>query len=414
MDKELETVRELAKEYAEIVLSDVCLDRAERFRRLNSLEIVRPPVLVFEVPWREFENDVPELKTVCPPESRYRGEEYGLRQFLFRWKHFQGDYTEHPYKRVQVSVNNSGDGLKISENVINAESGSAIQSHIFHDVLKDEDDINKIKTPEISIDEEGTRRKMELAETIYRGILPVKRSGVNLPSFTSWDQIPRFHGVDNVLMDFYDRPGFAHALVERFTQNLEHIVNEYERLNIIDTDPYYIHCTPGCTYDLPPKDMDSEKITAADTWGRAAAQLFAVISPEMHVEFELNYINRILDRCGLVYYGCCEPLDGKIDILRRIKKLRRISITPWANVEKAAEQIGGGYVLSYKSNPAFVAGSSVDTAAVENETEKVLAACRKYNTPCEFVLKDISTVSKNPYNLSVWMETVNSVIDKYF
>ena len=413
MEKDLEVVRELSKKYAEIVLSDVCRERAERYRKLNNLEIVRPPVLVFEVPWREFENDVPELRTVCAPDSPYRNEEYNLRQFFYLWENFQGDRTEHPYKRVGVCVNNSGNGLKIEENVINSESGSEIKSHIFHDVLEDEADIEKIKTPIISVDEEKTQRSLAFAEAMYSGILPVKKAGVNL-NFTAWDQIPRFHSVENVLMDFYDRPEFAHALIKRFTQVQEHTVNEYERLNIIDTDPYYIHCTPGCTYDLPPKDMDKEKITAADAWGRAAAQLFAVISPEMHVEFELNYINSILDRCGLVYYGCCEPLDNKIDILRRIKHLRRISITPWANAENAAEQIGGDYVLSYKPNPAFVAGSTVDTAAVENEIKKVLAACRKNNTPCEFILKDISTVSKNPHNLNVWMETVNKTVDKYF
>lgn len=34
----------------------------------------------------------------------------------------------------------------------------------------------------------------------------------------------------------------------------------------------------------------------------------------------------LLARWGLNYYGCCEPLDHKVHILRRIPRLRKISM----------------------------------------------------------------------------------------
>ncbi|MBQ3048397.1 MAG: hypothetical protein IJC94_00425 [Oscillospiraceae bacterium] len=43
-----------------------------------------------------------------------------------------------------------------------------------------------------------------------------------------------------------------------------------------------------------------------------------------------------------------------------------------------------------------------------------MKACIKYGCPCEFVLKDITTVSGNPENLVIWADTVNSVLDEYY
>jgi len=48
------------------------------------------------------------------------------------------------------------------------------------------------------------------------------------------------------------------------------------------------------------------------------AQIFSGVSPRMHQEFELDYAVRWYRRFGLVYYGCCEPLDDKLDLIKRI------------------------------------------------------------------------------------------------
>ena len=68
-------------------------------------------------------------------------------------------------------------------------------------------------------------------------------------------------------------------------------------------------------------------------------------------EFLLRYQLPILEKFGLVSYGCCEDLTRKIDMLRRIPNLRRIGIAPAADVAKCAEQIGRDYVLSYRPSP---------------------------------------------------------------
>ena len=119
--------------------------------------------------------------------------------------------------------------------------------------------------------------------------------------------------------------------------------------------------------------------------------------------------------CGLLYYGCCEPMDMKIDILRkRFKNLRKVSITPWANPERAAEAMGRGLVMAAKTNPALVSSSTFNPKPVEDEITGYLDACKRHGTPCEFVLKDISTIANNPDTLTQRVRTVEAVVDRYF
>ena len=74
---------------------------------------------------------------------------------------------------------------------------------------------------------------------------------------------------------------------------------------------------------------NSEPVKRDQLWLFMAAQEFALISPDMHDEFLLEYQLPILKKFALTAYGCCEDLTQKIDILRRIPNLRRIAVTPW-------------------------------------------------------------------------------------
>jgi len=114
-----------------------------------------------------------------------------------------------------------------------------------------------------------------------------------------------------------------------------------------------------------------------------------------------------------VYYGCCEALDNKIPLLKTIPNLRKIGVSPWANVESCAEQIGRDYVYAHKPNPAHVSGS-FDEETVRKEITRVIEACHKHGCPYEFVIKDISTVTYKPRNLINWAKTVKETIDKYY
>lgn len=411
MKPELVLLREYAKKYAQLALSESNLKRPDQYRKLNSLEMVKPPILVFEVPWGELE-DQKELKLECETDL-YRGIERTIKRTLYQFKNFEGDYAIHPYYKVKIRTKSTGIGLNVEEVKINSTTGTDISAHEYHDVLPDDDSLENITMPTMETDNEATQRALEAAHEVFDGIMDVGLGGYQL-YFNMWDELPRYHGVEKCLIDIYDRPEFMHKMMKRFTDYHEEIINLYEKLNILETDAYYLHCTPACTYELPVKDITKEKVSAKDVWGRGMAQIFAVVSPDMHKEFDIGYMKRLFDRCGLTYYGCCEPLDKKIDILREFTNLRRISITPWADADVAADAMGDKYVLSAKSNPAYVSQPVFDPQPVIEETKKILLGCKRNNTPCEFILKDISTINRNQNHLTQWVKTVSDTIDRYW
>jgi hypothetical protein len=137
------------------------------------------------------------------------------------------------------------------------------------------------------------------------------------------------------------------------------------------------------------------------------AQMFSTVSPAMFEEYEINYMMPIFERFGLVYYGCCDPLDGKMNEVRKIPHLRKISMSPWANKERGAHEIGRDYVFSNKPNPAFI--SAFNEEVIRKDLEETRAICKKNGCALEFIFKDISTVGHEPLRLKKWADIATKV-----
>lgn len=236
--------------------------------------------------------------------------------------------------------------------------------------------------------------------------MPVKLCGSRYFYVAPWDILSRLRGVEPILIDMYDRPEYLHKLMEHMVMEFSTRMDFVEQNMPVDRDVANLHCTPAYVSGLAEDGLKA-------TWYRGMAQMFSTISPAMFREFELDYIKPLAERFAYTYYGCCEPLDNKIEMLKSIKNLRKLGVSPWANVEVCAEQIGKDYVLARKPNPANVA-IATDPDVIRRETEETVRASIKYGCPCELVLKDISTVSGKPQNLIVWADTVKEVLDKYY
>ena len=141
--------------------------------------------------------------------------------------------------------------------------------------------------------------------------------------------------------------------------------------------------------------------------------MFAAVSPAAHEEFDVAYSVPLAARCGVTYYGCCEPLHDRIGILKRYPNLRKIGVSPWADVEACAEQTGGNYVMSRKPNPANVA-MKTDPDVIRKEITETVKVCLKYGCPLDITLKDITTVRNDPSNLIAWAKAASEVLDCYY
>jgi hypothetical protein len=121
------------------------------------------------------------------------------------------------------------------------------------------------------------------------------------------------------------------------------------------------------------------------------------ISPEHFAEFIFPYSEELAAECGLLYYGCCEPVHAYWDIgLCRIPNLRKVSISPWCNEEIMAERLAGGRVIySRKPSPNLI-GVKAEfdeedfTAYIQKTASAVKGRCK-----VEFIFRDLYTLRGN-------------------
>ena len=171
-----------------------------------------------------------------------------------------------------------------------------------------------------------------------------------------------------------------------------------------------IHCTGAYTDELPAPGYNPEKPRTKDMWMFGLAQMLATVSPAMFKEFEVDYTRRICERFGLVYYGCCDPLDGKMAEVRQLPNVRKVSMSPWVNEERGAAQIGGDFVYSRKPSPAMVAMDKFYPEEIRENLMATRKVCDKHGCPLEFILKDISTVRYEPERLTEWARVAMQVV----
>ena len=405
LEKEKLIVRELAKRYMELTDSDRQRKMTERFRATNDLKIVRPPVLLDEIPWYQIDIDG-ELECLCESKEA-REVEMRFRKALYYCKYFKADSNFEPFFRVRRAVDSTGIGVKESNvDLKRTDDVNNIVSREYEDVLEDESALELFRVPKFTLRPDKDEKRMEYYTELLGDSIPIRLYGFGNYYHAPWDKITRLRGVEPILMDMYDRPEYLHAIMEKYVQAATAELDFVEANLDVDGSMASLHCTPAAVSGLGESGLKS-------TWYRGMAQSFGVVSPAMFEEFELEHIKPIAERFGYTYYGCCEPLDNKIDVIKKISNLRKIGCSPWANVEKCAEQIGGDYVLARKPNPANVA-LQTDPDVIRRETEETVKLAIKYGCPCEFVLKDISTVSHKPENLILWAKTVSDVLDEYY
>jgi hypothetical protein len=404
-------LRRLAGEYFVLSQQDRFIENRKLHRAVNDLKPIRPVVLIDELPWTEMNlND--ELTLRCE-DPVLRGVEWHLRTTLYKAKHLPADMIVTPYVPVHKAIRFAGIGVSVDERTLAIAGRDTIRAHEYHDQLATDTDLDKIHNDVVTYDQDDTLRRYQLVADAVGDILPVRLKGVEHASTGTWDQIATYRGVSNLLIDLAERPDFMHRTVRKLHDVRWDTIRQIEELGLFDNDPCSLHCTPILASDLPGPDFDGEHVKLKNVWGRAVAQIFASVSGRMHEEFDIDYIKEPMSRCGLVYYGCCEPLDKKMDIVMKLPNLRKIGVTPWADVNVAAEAIGRKYVLSSKPNPASVAVDRLDSDGLRKEIGAILAACRRHGCPCDIVLKDISTCNGRPENIFEWERIVMEMVRHY-
>ncbi len=403
-------VRELAAKVAELAALPVQQERVREWQALNGLRPERPMAMIDEIPWHELGAHggpgADEL-ALTTTHAFARELETTLRQELYRWNHMRVDMVVEPYLDIRKAINRPGWGIKITEDTIEQGVGNDIKSHHYSDQLENPEDVEKIRCLEPSLNVEATAEREAWAHELLDGLLEVRMQGLtgyngDDLAFALWDDIEQFRGTEPILLDFMDRPEHLHAICERLTEVRLQELDILEAKGLLGYDYNRIHTTGAQTTELPKPGFDPATPRPMDLWTVGRSQLFVSVSDAMFAEFVPPYYARWYERFGLGYFGCCDPLHSRIDSVRKIPNVRKISMSPWAKTVKGAEAIGSEFVFSRKPNPAMVAMDTWVPAMAEKDFTDVLDATRANGCPVEFTLKDISTCRSDPKRLWEW------------
>lgn len=398
-------LRDLAKLVAEIAALPIMADRKELWRKHHNLQGARPMLLVFpERSWLEL---IPEESLTCE-DAVARGIERGLRQKIYYHENITDDTVIDNSFVVGKAVSDTGWGLA-SEWI---KSDCATGAGTFNPVINSPCDLKKLRFPEVSHDEAETRRKLDDAYDLFGDILNIQLRGVRTIHFHMMNIYTHLRGLDQVMIDMYEEPEMLHEAMSFLEQGNHRLIDQYVEQNLLSLNNDNAWIYPGgngyCD-ELPSADYDPEHIRQQDMWASAEAQELTIVSPEMTWEFATQYEKRLLERFGLSVYGCCEDLTRKLDYVYKIKNLRQVNISPFANLDKCAESFRDDLIFSWKPHPGQLVGDFDENYIRENlrhalEVTKGLVM--------EIVLKDTHTCENHPERFTRWSQIARETIEE--
>jgi hypothetical protein len=407
---DIETLRDLARQYAEIAAQPIQEERRELWSDHHSLRPTRPLVLTTYGMWNVWCREVFGDRAMQCRDPFYREYERRLRMEIFH-DTIGDDWIAEPWITLQAArpPRPSVWGVAIQHEDAPVEGGA----WRFAPVIKDWADTAKLSWPPHEIDEETTRRDLQRLGDAIGDLLPINVSRAPICQGFLGDiamLLAQMRGLEQLMLDMYEAPAELHKLLAWMRDGILANQAAAEKAG---------HITPAdgvnqsMTYcrELPCPSANGAATSRKQVWAFCAAQEFTSISPEMHDEFMLRYQKPIIESWGLAHYGCCEDLTRKIDMLRQIENLRSIAVAPRADVRRCAEQIGRDYVISWRPNPTDMVCADFDEARISRIIGEGLAACR--GTSFHIHLKDIETVQGEPARLTRWVRLVRRLTGSF-
>jgi len=400
--KDREILKDLASTVKEISERDEQKEKIALWKDHNMLKRTRP--VIFSDPENGWNEIITEKQMKC--KSRIgRVWEMNLRKEIFWGDEMGDDRPIVDYFNVPITAEPDDWSVEITyHHGETKEKSYQSGSYVWDPPVKDyEKDLEKLKLKNPEIDWEVTNGSLDLAREIFGNILKVRLKstwwwtlGLTLTAVT-------LRGLENLLYDFYQHPGGLKELLsiisEGFLKKLEYL--ESNNLLSLNNDNTYIASGGiGHTEELPQDDFDGEHIRTMDMWGFVDSQETANVSPGMYEEFLFPNEKPILDRFGLNCYGCCEPVHSRWHIIKRHARLRRVSCSPWVDVDKMASYLEDKYIFSRKPNPAVLAVNSIDKDAIRNDLREFFEKTKDCNV--EIIMKDNHTLGKRPENILEW------------
>ena len=404
-DKDVMT--DLAKRVSEIASKDIMDYRRDLWASHNALNKVRTPIYIRDGGWS---NEVVKPNLKCENEF-LRGHELFLRKMIIQ-EEINDDYVIEPFIKLISTKILPGEGpwgvmYKIHD------SGFDSGAKKFDKVVENLHDLSILKVPNHQVDEFDTNINYEMLNEAVGGNIEVSIDRTPLWWGFEADISTRLgyiRGLEQIMWDMYDDPVGLKNLLSFMRDGIlktQKQAEEQKHLSLtshINQSMCYIDGLEG------PK-ANSKPVKMNQLWGFSAAQEFALISPEMHDEFMFEYQIPIMEKFKYVSYGCCEDLSKKIDMIRKLKNIRRVAISPYSDERECAEQLQDEYVASWRPDPATTVCLDFEPKRVENILRKADKAYKDNNCVYDICLKDIHTIQGDFSRLVDFVKIARNVVE---
>lgn len=417
--KDRNIIRELATKCLDFASRPVMKERKRLWKAVHDLKAERPVILIETSTIDRF---VRPSELLCQ-DPFLRAVERNMRDTIHHEEEVGDDTVVEPYYRISWHLDISDFGVPVEMHPSTPPQNEPSIAYTFNFPIKKPEDIKKLKERTFSIDRKKTMHFKAVLEDVMGDILPVKVGNYDPflvePGDEIWTgnfffgltwQIYRFIGNDGFLYWLYDSPDTIHRLMSYMQDDRIALFEFLEKNDLLDMNTDNQMAGPrsyGYVSDLsPPKN--EHKVTLKNLWGWAESQESTIISPEMYKEFVLPYLARLSSRFGLIYYGCCEPVDDRLElIMEAIPNLRSVSVSGWANFKKVSDILGKKYVYSRKPTPAYISGANPDWRLVEEDMKKTYAATKDCNV--EILFRDLYTINGDRQRLKEWVDMTKSI-----
>ena len=401
-----ETLRDLAKTVADIAERPEQHEKFKLWKAHNALVMTRP--LIFCDPESAWHEIFPASALRCgSPLGRIW--EFKLRKEIYWGNVIKDDRPILPEFRIQTVFCHTGRGLEAT-----VHSDAMGTAYCWDSPLIDTAMLKDIEPRRIVLDLEKTRLLLDMAQDVFGDTLAVFEEGAFWWSFGLTGDVIMLRGFEQMMLDMYDHPDFLHGLMAFLLEEAEGTLTDLEDrgaltpnagVDFLGTGGY------GYTDELP---LRGKGVKLKDLWGFSESQESVGISRECFQEFIFPYQLKILERFGLNCYGCCEPLERWWDAVRRIPRLRKVTVSPWSDPLTMAERIGRDYVYVRKVNPAHMALPFINEEAARKQLRDTFSAAHAHDCRVEVLLRDVVTLGGNIENAARWTKLAYEESARFF
>jgi len=402
---DIEILRRLAERKIEIASDPLNLERKKRWYRHNALESSAPLLLA------EIQGCIPELlkaghlvlECVNPLAKSL---ELTLRTEIYQFETLRDDHVVEPWINVSWIVNTTGHVDESQRHIHIPDTDGALGARSWEPPIRDIGrDFSKLRPREFAVDREGSESLRSGIQAALGDIVPTRMRGAFWWTLgMTWAAIDLI-GLENLMLFMYDDPDGLDRLMKFLYDDFTAYAQWLEReglLSLNNENDYIGSGSMGYTRALPAGSEGAEGgAKRRDLWALVESQETVGVGPELFERFVFPHNKAIAEQFGLCYYGCCEPVNSRWHIVKRIKNLRSVSISPWADEEFMASELGNRYVYSRKPSPTMVSKEGFDEDEIRKDIRHTLDVAR--GCVLEIIMKDVHTLAGKPERLARWV-----------